>query len=111
MSTSTTIAVPPEGLREVADLCHAKAEYAKQRFDAIPGVRVMRTSPTFNEFTLELPCDARDTVSRLIDRGFAAGFPLGRYYQGMDNYLLVAVTEKRTRAEIGLLAETLEEVL
>jgi len=29
----------------------------------------------------------------------------------MENYLLVAVTEKRTRAEIGVLAEALESVL
>ena len=41
----------------------------------------------------------------------AAGFPLGRYYRGMDNYLLVAVTEKRTREEIGMFAEALEAVL
>jgi glycine dehydrogenase subunit 1 len=47
----------------------------------------------------------------MIDRGFAAGFPLGRYYKGMENYLLVAVTEKRTREQIGLFAEALEGVL
>jgi hypothetical protein len=29
----------------------------------------------------------------------------------MDNYLLVAVTEKRTKYEIGVFAETLEHVL
>jgi len=29
----------------------------------------------------------------------------------MDNYLLVAVTEKRTSYEIGMLAETIESVL
>jgi glycine dehydrogenase subunit 1 len=100
-----------QGFQELARLCAQKAEYAKTRFSAIPGVEVKKTAPTFNEFTLELPCDASDVVSRLIDRGFAAGYPLGRYYKGMDNYLLVAVTEKRTREEIGGLAEALEAVL
>ena len=47
----------------------------------------------------------------MIDTGFAAGFPLGRYYRGMERYLLVAVTEKRTREEIGALAVALEGVL
>ncbi len=88
-----------QGLAEVARVCAQKAEYAKTRLSAIAGVTVKKSAPTFNEFTLELPADAGETVSRLIDKGFAAGFPLGRYYRGMENYLLVAVTEKRTREE------------
>jgi len=99
------------GLVDVARLCAVKAEYAKQRLSAVPGVRVKRSAPTFNEFTLELPLDAAEVVARLVDKGIAAGFPLGRYYSGMQNYLLVAVTEKRTRAEIGHFAEALESVL
>jgi glycine dehydrogenase subunit 1 len=100
-----------DGLRDVAGLCLDKAAYARQRLAAIPGVRVMDASPTFNEFTLSLPIDAAECAGRMVDRGFAAGFPLGRYYPGMENYLLVAVTEKRTRFEIGHFAETLESVL
>lgn len=100
-----------QGLKELATLCAQKAEYAKTRLGAIPSVVVKKSAPTFNEFTLELPCDASLVVSRLVDKGFAAGYPLGRYYKGMDNYLLVAVTEKRTREEVGMLAEALEAVL
>lgn len=100
-----------QGFGELALLCARKAEYAKTRLGSIPAVQVKKTTPTFNEFTLELPCDAAVAVSRLVDKGFAAGYPLGRYYKGMDNYLLVAVTEKRTREEIGMLAEALEAVL
>jgi len=47
----------------------------------------------------------------LIEKGFAAGFPLSRYYRNMDNCVLIAVTEKRTKQEIGMLAEALEGVL
>ncbi len=101
----------PAGLTEVAELCQAKAEYAKTRFSQIPGVVVKTSSPTFNEFTVELPVDAMDLVNKLIDRNIAAGLPLGRFYPGMDNYLLVAVTEKRTKHEIGLLAEAVEDVI
>ncbi len=99
------------GLRELAETCARKAEYAKTRLSAIPGVTVKTSAPTLNEFTLELPANASDVVSRMIEKGFAAGFPLGRYYAGMDNYLLVAVTEKRTREQIGMYAEALEAVL
>lgn len=100
-----------EGLKDVARLCHAKAHYAKERFMAIPGVSVMESSPTFNEFTVRLPSDAGDLAGQLVERGIAPGLPLGRFYPGMENYLLVAVTEKRTKYEIGTFAEALESIL
>lgn len=100
-----------KGIKEVASLCVDKAHYAKERLKNIPGIKVMESSPTFNEFTIKLPVDAAECVGKLIDYGLAAGFPLGRYYPDMDNYLLIAVTEKRTKYEIGLLAEALEAVI
>jgi len=65
----------------------------------------------FNEFVLKLPCNAADAIGRLIEKGIAAGFPLSRYYENMENSVLIAVTEKRTKEEIGQLAEALEAVL
>ena len=50
-------------------------------------------------------------ISALIERGIAAGFPVGRYYPGMQNVLLLACTEKRTKAEVDILAAHLESVL
>jgi glycine dehydrogenase subunit 1 len=99
------------GLKELAELNYDKAEFAKGILEKIPGVTVKRTSPTFNEFTVCLPRNADDTVHRMIDKGFAAGFPLGRFYKGMDNYLLMAVTEKRTREELLKFRDSLEAVL
>jgi glycine dehydrogenase subunit 1 len=60
---------------------------------------------------LDLPCEAADVIAKLIERGFAAGFPLSRYYNRMENSILISVTEKRTKHEIGMLAEALEIVL
>jgi glycine dehydrogenase subunit 1 len=99
------------GLKQVATLCYNKANYAKERLKRTAGVKVMESSPTFNEFTLRLPVDAGEASGKMIEHGFAPGFPLGRYYPGMENYLLVAVTEKRTKYEIGSFCETLEHVL
>lgn len=99
------------GLKEMAQLNLDKAEYAKQLLSAIKGVEVKRSAPTFNEFTVHLPVDASRVVAAMMQKGFAAGFPLGRYYPGMERYLLVAVTEKRTKAEIDRYAKALQEVL
>lgn len=100
-----------EGLKEVAKLCADKAEYAKQRLEGVKGVEVKRSSPTFNEFIVRLPKDPNMVIGKLINKGIAAGFPLGRYYPDLKDYLLVSVTEKRTKSEIDSLAEAVEEAL
>jgi len=99
------------GLRQLAQLIYDKAEFAKDAIDKIPGVQVKRSSPTFNEFTVHLPVNADEIINKMVDKGFAAGFPLGRYYKEMDNYLLVSITEKRTKEDIVKYAESLEAVL
>ncbi|NTV28543.1 MAG: aminomethyl-transferring glycine dehydrogenase subunit GcvPA [Candidatus Omnitrophica bacterium] len=103
--------VGKEGLRKLAQLNLDKAEFARRELSRIPGVEVKRSSPTFNEFTVRLPKKADDVVAGMIRHGFAAGFPLGRYYPGMEDYLLVAVTEKRTKDEIAGYAQALAKVL
>ncbi len=100
-----------EGLKEVAQLCVDKAEYAKTRLGSIKGLEVKRSSPTFNEFIIKLPKDPNEVIGKMIDRGIAAGFPLGRYYDDMQEYMLVAVTEKRTKQEIAMFADVLEDVI
>ena len=100
-----------EGLIEVALLNYQKAEFAKSLLARIKGVRVKQSSPTFNEFTVVLPKDPKEVVAKMIEKGFAAGFPLARYYKDMADYMLVAVTEKRTKEEIAKYAESLESVL
>ncbi|MEI7900330.1 MAG: aminomethyl-transferring glycine dehydrogenase subunit GcvPA [bacterium] len=100
-----------EGLKEVASLCHSKTRYAMQRFAEIPGVEVVDTGPIFNEFMVRLPVNAGEVAGRLVERGIAPGLPLGRFYKGMEPYLLICVTEKRTKHEIGVFAEATEAVL
>lgn len=100
-----------DGLKELAELCYAKAEYMKTRLEKIKGVEVKRSSPTFNEFTIKLPKEANIVITKMVDKGFEAGFPLGRYYKDMQDYLLIAVTEKRTKEEIDRYAQALEEAL
>lgn len=99
------------GLREIARLNYEKAEFAKSLLSKIKGVSVKQSSPTFNEFTVVLPKNPVEVVAAMIEKGFAAGFPLGRYYKDMADYMIVAVTEKRTKEEIVRYAESLESVL
>jgi glycine dehydrogenase subunit 1 len=100
-----------DGFSDVARQCMDRAGYAWTRLKAIKGVEPLFDQPFFNEFALKLPKDAGEVVSELISEGIAAGFPAGRYYEGMENVLLVACTEKRTKKEIDILAAKLESVL
>jgi glycine dehydrogenase subunit 1 len=103
--------VGKEGLADLARLNRDKAEYAKARLAEIPGVSVLQSAPTFNEFTLSLPRPAAAVVADLLKLGIAAGVPLGDYYQDSDNALVVTVTEKRSKKDIDFFAKTLKEAL
>ena len=100
-----------QGLQDVAQLCADNASYAIHRLLEIPGVKRSFEAIFFNEFCISLPRDARDVIGELVDRGYAAGFPVGRYYAGMENVALIAVTELRTKEEIDGLAAALEAVI
>jgi len=102
-----------KGLRELAALNHAKAVRAADRLAQVPGVKLVNET-FFNEFTLELPCDARQIVRDLADRGILAGVSLGRLFpdaEHLANGLVVAVTETVTEADVDALAEALETAL
>ena len=103
--------VGKEGLAELARLNRDKSEYAKAQLAGINGVSVLQSAVTFNEFTLVLPKNAAAVVTALLDQGIAAGVPLGEYYAGSENHLVVTVTEKRTKKEIDLLVKALEVAL
>jgi len=100
-----------EGFKEVAELCADNASYAYYKLLEIPNVSRTFKSTFFNEFCITLPYDAKDIIGELIDKGFAAGFPVGRYYEGMENVALISVTEMRTKEEIDNLAAALESVI
>ena len=99
------------GFKELAKINFQMAEYLKQVIGKIDGVEVKRSAPTFNEFTVCLPVDASLVAEKMITKGFAAGFPLGRYYKGMEKYMIIAVTEKRTKEEILKYCQALKETL
>ncbi|HHX95350.1 MAG TPA: aminomethyl-transferring glycine dehydrogenase subunit GcvPA [Clostridia bacterium] len=99
-----------KGFAETAELCLQKAHYAEEKISSLPGYSRAFPAPFFKEFTVKCPVPAAKVVERLLDRGFLAGIDLGKYYPNMKNYLLFAVTEKRTKEEIDCFAEQLEGI-
>jgi glycine dehydrogenase subunit 1 len=97
----------PQGLVEVGETCMALAEHAKERI-GLPAAFPERT--TFKEFVVRVGRNASEVVAAARERGVHPGYALGRDYPGMEDALLVALTEKRTPAEIDRLAAVLAEV-
>ena len=97
----------PQGLREVGETCMALAEYAKERIVATGLELPFADRTTFKEFAVRVGRNARDVVKAALKEGIHPGYALGRDYPGMDDVLLVAVTERRTKEEIDRLAEVL----
>jgi glycine dehydrogenase subunit 1 len=82
----------------------ALGEYAKERL-GLPLVFSDKT--TFKELAVRVGRPAREAVKDALAEGVNPGYPLGRDYEGMDDVLLIAVTERRTTEEIDRLAEVL----
>jgi glycine dehydrogenase subunit 1 len=101
------------GLRQLAELNHARAVELAARLSAIPGVRLVNEL-FFNEFTLELPVEARPAVHTMVEKNVLGGVSLGRLYPGeeaLKNGLVVAVTETATDQDFDALAKALTEAV
>jgi len=101
-----------KGLKQLAQLNHARACEVAERLSAIPGVRLVNDS-FFNEFTLELPVEARPAVHAMVEKGVLGGVSLGRLYPGvgaLKNGLVIAVTETVSDEDIDALEAALGEV-
>jgi glycine dehydrogenase subunit 1 len=101
----------PEGMKEAAALCWHKAHYAARALAEIPGVRIRYPGTFFKEFVLSLGKPAEGAVRAMLDEGFHAGVALSRWDRSSPNDVLIAVTEKRTRAEIDAFVEAWRRVL
>ena len=94
----------PQGLREVGETCLALGAYARDRL-GLP--LAFPDKPTFKEFAVRVGRPGREAISSARAEGVHPGYALGRDYEGLEDALLVAVTEKRTTADIDRLAEVL----
>jgi glycine dehydrogenase subunit 1 len=97
----------PQGLRELGETCLALSRYAKERLSDAGLELVFPEKATFKEFAVRVGRPAKDAISAARAAGIHPGYALGRDYAGLDDALLVAVTEKRTTAEIDNLVEVL----
>jgi glycine dehydrogenase subunit 1 len=93
-------ALGPQGLRETAELCLQKSHYLAARLAELPGVALRFRQPFFKEFTVKVPGDGANLLKRMLNASYHAGLPIGRWYPQLRDCISIAVTEKRTHAEL-----------
>ena len=101
-----------KGLRQLAQLNHARAVQLADALGAIDGVEIM-TDAFFNEFTLRVNGDAASIVDALAEKNVLGGVPVSRLAPdaGLDDVLLVAATEANSEDDIAAFQTALQEVL
>ncbi len=98
-----------KGLREVALQCARKAHYAFEKLIEGGKYKPAFNKPFFKEFALIGQNDADSINKELLSRGILGGYNLNKEY-GIENGVLLCVTEKRTKKEIDRLAALLEVI-
>jgi glycine dehydrogenase subunit 1 len=118
-STIYLAALGKQGLRKVAELCYHKAHFAAARIQQLPGYSLPLSGAFFQEFVVQCPTEPAAINRRLLQQNILGGLdlsqppysppPAGGNGRGLENCMLLCVTEMNTREDIEALVSVLGE--
>ncbi len=97
-----------KGLEEVATQSTTKAHYLANKICSLDGFEMAFDKPFFKEFAIKTPISADKIITSLGKKSIFPGIDLKQF--GQENTLLIAVTEKKTKAHLDELVNALMEV-
>ncbi|MCA9128301.1 MAG: aminomethyl-transferring glycine dehydrogenase subunit GcvPA [Planctomycetales bacterium] len=98
----------PVGLRETAEHCAWKIQYLQQQIVQNERFELRFAGSNWREFVVrDLDNDVSTLLKYCRERQILAGLALETWYPDMRDCILIAATEKRTRAELDQLVELL----
>jgi len=100
-----------EGLKELAAQNLAKARFALEELEKVPGVRRAFSGPFFNEFVVELPRSVKLVNAELLREKIIGPLPLGSFYPDLTKRGLFCVTETTPGTEIERMTSALRQIL
>lgn len=110
MATIYLSLIGKEGLKEVAQLCLQKSHYAARKIAELKNYKLVFDKPFFKEFVVQAPTCPGDIITKLSEEQLLAGIDLQRFpSMDLEDGLLIAVTERRTHAQIDQLVEALSQ--
>ncbi|MBY0060607.1 MULTISPECIES: aminomethyl-transferring glycine dehydrogenase subunit GcvPA [Priestia] len=102
-------ALGKQGVKEMALQNLSKTHYAYEALKA-KGVNVAYEGPFFNELVVKLPVSVTEANSQLLASKIIGGYDLSRDNQELENHMLLAFTELRTKEEIDQLVNELGDL-
>ncbi|HET8976840.1 MAG TPA: aminomethyl-transferring glycine dehydrogenase subunit GcvPA [Solirubrobacteraceae bacterium] len=99
------------GIVELTELMLQRTAYAREHLTALDGVHALHDQPVVREFAVRLDAPVGAVIDRCAEQGVNPGFALDRDYPEYENGLLVAITERRSRADIDRLAQALGDAV
>ncbi|MBW6515942.1 MAG: aminomethyl-transferring glycine dehydrogenase subunit GcvPA [Candidatus Cloacimonetes bacterium] len=96
------------GLAEVARQSTTKAHYLASEIAKISGFELMFKAPFFKEFVVKTPVKPEIINKKLLPQGIFTGLDMERY--GYANAMMIAVTEKKSKAMLDEFVNALKEV-
>lgn len=98
------------GIKEVANQALQKAHYTYNELLKTGLFSPVFTAPFFNEFVVKSALPLELLNQKLLEKGIIGGLHLSRFYPQYKDHWLLAVTEKRTTADIDRLINVIKEV-
>ncbi|MCU0643353.1 MAG: aminomethyl-transferring glycine dehydrogenase subunit GcvPA [bacterium] len=98
-----------QGIQDVATMCLQNSHYLAEQISKLGSFQIPFPSAFFKEFIVSTPVPPSEIINSLMLQNIYAGIDLAQFDYGFKNYLLVAVTEKRTKEEMDAFVETLKK--
>jgi glycine dehydrogenase subunit 1 len=114
MTTAATIYMSlmgAEGLRRVAQACHANTRRLVEKLTAIPGVSLAFEGPYFHEAVLKLKHPVEEILRALAAQNLVGGVALKGWYPELGETLMVCATETRSEADIDAFEGHLRRII
>src|SRR5699024_5228037 len=97
------------GLKKMAVLNMQKARYLKQKLEEA-SIPVYSEGSFFNESVIKLRTSISEVNEKLLAKGMIGGYDLEQVYPDLENHMLIAVTEIRTKEEIDTFVKELGDI-
>lgn len=108
-SSVAMTSIGKHGMKEMAVLNMQKARYMKAQL-AEANIPVVFDGPLFNEIVVQLNKPIKEINDALLTKGFIGGYDVGFAYEELENHMLIAVTEIRSKDEIDTFVKELRDI-
>ncbi|MBV8802069.1 MAG: aminomethyl-transferring glycine dehydrogenase subunit GcvPA [Gammaproteobacteria bacterium] len=101
----------PEGLRQIAIMCHQNLQCLQEKMQLIEDIELVFHSPSFHECVIRLPMSAETVLLELAKHKIQGGFNISHAFPILGECLLICVTETKTQEDINQFTEILADIL